>query len=499
MLPRLTGDPATRLRAALRRNGYDTAGVRALLGDDAHAALGRGEPVPAMRASAAGGELGVLVRLFLLGAAEPEPAVSAALAPLNTAQALGCGLLHADGSALRAALDVRPHGDDHGEWWVVSDLDPDWTGRPPGVEHVTGVGQASISLARATVRRPVGTLLDLGTGCGVQSLHAARHAGRLTATDLAPRALAMAEATFALNELEVELLAGPWFEPVAGRRFDQIVSNPPFVVGPARVEHVYRDSGLGGDAASELVVRALPQHLAEGGTGQVLASWLHRRSGSWVDRVASWLPAEGVDAWVIQRDVADPALYVGTWLADSAVDPRSPQGRAAAQAWLDWFDHQDADGVGFGFVTVRRTGAQHSTVVCEDLRQAMDDPLGPETAGWLDRIAWLRGRDDTTLLDTRFVLGPDVVLDRRDVPGPQGWTPEPPVLRRSSGPGWQHRTDEWGAALLAGCTGALPLDELIGLLAAAHDQPADPLVAATVPLVRDLVRHGLLLPAEWSS
>lgn len=499
MLPRLTGDPALRLRTALRRAGYDTAGVRALLGDEAHDALSRGEPVPALRASADGAELGVLVRLFLLGEYEPEHAVAAALAPLTIADALACGLLRTEGGALGAALDVRPHGDEHGDWWVVSDLDPAWLAQPPGPEHVTGVGQASISLARATVRRPVGTLLDLGTGCGVQALHAAHHARRITATDLAPRALAMAEATFALNELDAELLAGPWFEPVAGRRFDQVVSNPPFVVGPARVEHVYRDSGLAGDASSELVVRALPEHLADGGTGQVLASWLHPRSGSWADRVGSWLPVAGVDAWVVQRDIADPALYVGTWLADSGIDPRSPRGRAAAQVWLDWFAQQDADGVGFGFVSLRRTGTDRSTVVCEDLRQAMDDPLGPEAAGWLDRVGWLRAQDDAGLLDTRFVLGSDVVLDHTDTPGPQGWTPQPPVVRRSSGPGWRHQTDEWGAALLAGCTGALALAELIGLLAAAHDEPADPLVAAALPLIRQLVQHGLLLPAGWRS
>ena len=51
------------------------------------------------------------------------------------------------------------------------------------------------------------------------------------------------------------------------------------------------------------------------------------------------------------------------------------------------------------------------------------------------------------------------------------------------------------AALLAGCRGALPLRELVELLALAHDRPTDQLVAATLPAVRELVRHGLLVPA----
>lgn len=490
MLPRVTGDTAAMLATALRRAGYDTAGVRGLLGPDAHAALGRGEPVPARRASTDGGRLGVLVRLFLLGDPEPESAVAAAVAPLPVDRAVAAGLLARDGDTVRAALDVRPHGDEHGEWWVVSD------GAVPDPEQVLGVGQASISLVRATARRPVGTLLDLGTGCGVQALHAARHAGRITATDVSGRALAMAAATFALNDLDIELLAGRWFDPVADRRFDQVVSNPPFVVGPPRVDHVYRDSGLAGDAGSELVLRRLPDHLVDGGTGQLLASWLHRRGQPWQDRVTSWLPEAGVDAWVVQRDVADPALYVGTWLADSGTDPRSPQGRARAEAWLDWFDAQHVDGVGFGFVTVRTTGAADSTVVCEDLRHAYDDPLGPESADWLDRVAWLRGTGDAMLLDTVFVVAADVRLERSSAPGPEGWQGGTPVLHRTGGPGWRHETDERGAALLSGCTGALPVGELIGLLAAAHDEPVDAMVAAALPVLRRLVQHGMLLPVE---
>lgn len=435
------------------------------------------------------------MRLFLLGDPEPERAAAAAVAPLGVDDAVAVGLLLRDGGTVRAGLDVRPHGDDRGDWWVVSDLDPAWLSAPPAPEQVLGVGQAAISLVRATARRPVTTLLDLGTGCGVQALHAARHAARISATDVSRRALAMAASTFALNELDVELLGGPWFDPVAGRRFDQVVSNPPFVVGPPRIEHVYRDSGLAGDAGSELVLRRLPAHLADGGTGQLLASWLHVRGRDWTERVTSWLPEIGVDAWVVQRDVADPALYVGTWLADSGTDPRSPEGRTRAEAWLDWFDSHDVDGVGFGYVTVRNTGAQRSTVVCEDLRHGYDDPLGPESANWLERVAWLRDTGDRSLLDTAFVVCDDVVLERSSTPGVQGWVEGTPVLHRTSGPGWRHDTDERGAALLAGCTGTLPLGELIGLLAAAHGEPTDPMVTAALPVVRQLVAHGMLRPA----
>ncbi len=335
----------------------------------------------------------------------------------------------------------------------------------------------------------MGTVLDLGTGNGVQALHASRHAERVTATDVSARALALARATFELNGLDVELLRGEWFAPVARRRFDRIVCNPPFVVGPPRVDYVYRDSGLAGDDASALVVRQLPGFLTEGGTGHLLASWLHVAGQDWADRVGGWLPP-GTDAWFVQRDVADPALYVGTWLRDAGVDPRSPEGRAKAAAWLDFFAEHDVEGIGFGFVTLRRTDAT-PTVVCEDLRQAYDDPLGEEAATWLDRVDRLRthGHD---LFGTVFRVPDTVALERIDEPTDEGWATAVRRLHRSDGPGWQHELDELTTALLAGCRGGLPLGDLVDLLAAGHGEDPETLRAAAVPVVTELVRHGML-------
>ncbi len=73
--------------------------------------------------------------------------------------------------------------------------------------------------------------LDVGTGCGVQALHLSEHSAAVTATDLSDRALRMAATTAALNGRRWELLQGSLLEPVGQRRFDLIVSNPPFIVG----------------------------------------------------------------------------------------------------------------------------------------------------------------------------------------------------------------------------------------------------------------------------
>ena len=501
MIPDLTNDRLDRLREAFLRIGYGTDGVVDLLGAQAHAALSRGEPEPALRATEGGGPLGTAIRMFLLGEAEPAGDVEQALHPLPLSEAIAGGLLAAEGDRVRAALDIRPHSAGEDSWWVVSDLDADT--RPDGwatsADHVLGVGHASLSLVRATSRRQVGSVLDLGTGCGVQALHASTHAQRITATDVSQRALALAAATFRLNRIDVELATGEWFEPVRGQRFDQVVCNPPFVVGPARTDYVYRDSGLAGDDASALMVRQLPSFLNEGGTGQLLASWLHRKGEDWQDRVAGWLPPGGVDAWFVQRDVADPALYVGTWLRDAGFDPRSALGRRKAAEWLDWFAANDVEGVGFGFVTLRRAGSERGEVVCEDLRQAFDDPLGPESDAWLRRVDWLREHGSAEgLLSARLMTASSTVLEEFASRGDEGWERFLHRLHRTDGPGWQHEIDELGVRLLAGCHGAMPLRDLVELLAIGSGEDPEQLAEAAVPMFRELVRHGMVIPAEWA-
>ena len=134
---------------------------------------------------------------------------------------------------MRAGIDIRPYSDEGNDWWVVSDLTPGLDGRPVRVsaDHVLGVSSASVSLAQLTPRGSVASALDLGTGCGVQSLHLAAHADRIVATDVNPRALSMTRLNASLNGIgRIDVREGSLFEPVAGETFDLIVTNPPFVI-----------------------------------------------------------------------------------------------------------------------------------------------------------------------------------------------------------------------------------------------------------------------------
>ncbi|WP_405138860.1 methyltransferase [Nocardia sp. NBC_01388] len=494
----LLADLAPDLRTALTRVGYGSDNLVAALGDAAHAALWRSEPVPVRRAARDAGELGTLIRLLLLGDPMPEREVAAALAPVDTERAIAAGLLERDGDEIRAALDLRPLDLGEGTRWVLSDLDDSMRRRTLDADHVLGVGQASLSLLRATPTRPVGTVLDLGTGCGVQAIHAKSYGRTVTGTDVNARALWLAAATAALNDLDIELCEGSWFEPVAGRRFDQVVANPPFVVGPARVEHTYRDSGLALDGASELVISGIPDMLNPGGTAALLASWVHINGQDWRSRVASWLPDHGIDAWIVQRDIADPALYVGTWLRDAGLDPREPAAQARAERWLEAFAAAEVDGIGFGVVYMRDIDGP-TEMLAEDLTHPFEDPLGQETHRYFERSAWLRAvaTDPGLVLSSRFEVDPATALERVSLPSTEGWQQRVARLHRGDGPLWQHEVDDTTAALLAGMRpDGLPLSELVELLSFSDtgDAATPEFESAVLGVVVSLVRHGLIHP-----
>ncbi|HEY3501506.1 MAG TPA: methyltransferase [Actinocatenispora sp.] len=493
--PLLGTDGVRRLRDALLAAGYTGPALTDRM-DDRTAAAVRAGDAPLVRRWLAGDDpQATLARLFLAGSVEPPARVAAALGGVDVADAVAATLLVPDGDGLRAGVEVHPYGDVDGaeEWWTVADLPANLRGGPLPADHVLGVGGASTTLALATRRTPVGTALDLGTGCGVQALHLSRHAGRVTATDLSARALRYAATTAALSGQDWELLAGDLTAPVAGRRFDLVVSNPPFIVGPAAREHfTYRDSGREGDAVCAELIAAMPGLLADGGYAQFLANWIHPAGGDWAQRLADRLAGTGLDAWIVQREVSTPAEYVRMWLADTTAGAPAASA-AAAGDWLDWFAAQGIEAVGFGIVTLRAGGHADPTVRIEDVRQPTD-PIGGLVPEWFDRQDFLRAHPGPALLSARLRAAESLALHAESALGPDGWTVRTHRLALSAGARWVEETDELVASVVAGCTGALPLADVLGLLAAAHDLDPAAVYAAALPVVAGLVERGILLP-----
>ncbi|MEP9413440.1 methyltransferase [Gordonia sp. VNQ95] len=481
------------LGADLRDAGYTADGVSELLGAEANDALGRGVWWPALRATGAGSgraSLAALVRLFLLGSDEPETAMAQAFPTTGVEDLVSGGVIErVAGGRVRAVLDIRPHADDVRDYLAVSDQDAAMRSGPVAHDHVLGIGGASISLARAVIRDPVETALDLGTGCGIQALHLDAHCESIVATDTNPRALALAAATARLNGMDWDLRAGSLFEPVAGERFDLVVSNPPFVVGAGGQDYIYRDSGMAGDMLCANLIRQLSDHLTDGGTAQLLANWIVRDGTDWRDRIVGWLDGTGLDAWVVQRELADPISYISLWLSDAGEDPEHIARRGSD--WLDWFAEEKITGIGMGVITLRRNGRRIPDHTIEEITGAGEEVTGEEARAFLDRRDYLLGHDDAHLLAARLRTAP-IFLESQSLPGDDGWQEIGSSVRRPGGPGAVLGVDEVSRALLAGCRGQVPLGTLIDLLAAVHDVDADALAQAALPVIREAIGRGIL-------
>jgi release factor glutamine methyltransferase len=137
-------------------------------------------------------------------------------------------------------------------------------------------GLVEAALATAPADRPI-EVLDLGTGSGAIALALAkeRPAWRVTATDISTAALTVArQNALRLGLDHIEFLLGDWYGPLATRRFDVIVSNPPYIaaadpaLAAAALSHEPRAAlvpGPLGIEALEFIIRDAPSHLRQGG------------------------------------------------------------------------------------------------------------------------------------------------------------------------------------------------------------------------------------------
>jgi len=119
-------------------------------------------------------------------------------------------------------------------------------------------------------------VLDMGTGTGAVALAIAseRPLADVTATDASQAALAVARDNAADAGLPLTLLPSDWYQALAGRRFDLVVSNPPYIAeadphlrqGDLRFEPKSAlVSGADGLDAIREIARGALDHLKPGG------------------------------------------------------------------------------------------------------------------------------------------------------------------------------------------------------------------------------------------
>jgi release factor glutamine methyltransferase len=145
---------------------------------------------------------------------------------------------------------------------------------PRGVFKPRSDAGMLIDTARDHIR---GDVLDVCTGSGVVAVSVARFAAHVTAIDSSHAAVAAVRLAARMNGIAVEALRGDLFAPVAGRRFDVILSNPPYLPtpeGPSEPGSHAWDGGHDGRAILDRLCREAPGYLRPGGDLFVVQSSL---------------------------------------------------------------------------------------------------------------------------------------------------------------------------------------------------------------------------------
>lgn len=577
--PRLTAKQASLLRADLAQSGWGVESVEALLGPVAAAALQRELRAPALRvvrralaagagatragaastssdrpspatgatstssaanapqdSDVAGYKVAVLTALFMLGEPVGTAALETALPRTGVAGALAIGLVVPTQSAsgeqrYAPAVDLRPHEaeDAHGSvrWWVASDLGELVTGQALAPDHVLGIGRAGLTLAALTPRKPVETALDLGVGCGIQTLYLLRHVRQVVATDISTRALEFTAFNVALagvDSARVQLRQGNLLEPVAGQRFDLIVSNPPFVITPPSVRQAglplmeYRDAG---GPILPALVRGLEDHLNPDGVAVMLGNWEHREGTSWRTSVNQWI-GKSLDAWIIQREVQDPVEYAAMWLRDGGLTPER-SGVAfenALAAWQEDFDSRQVSGVGMGYLvfhapSVAATSGPGGTAlegqaapeepasdtaapgavvepwrVLEEVPTSGQGALGEHVAQVIAAHEALRGLDDAQVAALKLHTASGLSKEEALTPTP---VPTAPVIRQAEGFGRVIAVGMPEVALLsASDEGLLTVAQIAAAVASLTSEDPAAVLADMVAATRTFAHAGMV-------
>lgn len=483
-----------------------------------------------------------LVLWFFLGAGVRED-VASAMSEEFLAAAGEVGLLaKRDGWLLPQTLLIPGYGT-----WFASDRfrAPEETppyettradgGPPLPPDPVLAVGPTPRNLDLFSLRTEVGSVLDLCTGGGVLAVRQAAHAARVTGTDLSARALAFARFNVALSQSSsapgplgdvvgaggagvgaagteteteterrsgaggIEFLEGDLFAPVDGRRFDRIVCNPPFIVMPSGpvglTAGAQQDDQAGAgpiESICERIVRAAPDHLADGGTFQMIFEWPEFRGEDWRERLSGWVEGTGCDAWFIRANQQPPDAYVEARIREMDALGATDSLGTRFRRWMAYLRSHDVVGVHGGLVLMRRrSGGVRRWIRFEELAGDLVGSASGDLERGLRRFdllaqaqdgSALGGLRDTPLRRATTYREFAVRQDGRD------------FVRLEAGEGWVRKVTVQPeiAAFLSRFETPTPVKTAIEAFAAELGRPVDEVETQAGRVILELYERGIL-------
>ncbi|MFP5319387.1 MAG: methyltransferase [Acidimicrobiia bacterium] len=467
------------LRAVFQREGYteEAAIGRLRLGSELR--VREGDTPVHLRRLDRGDALDWILRVFLLGVRTDRVPVEEALGPVALEGLQGAGLVELDAGTVHACVRVTPAA---GRWFAHDPSDA--SGLRP--DSVLGWTPAARTLASLTVRRPVGTALDLGTGAGLQALLAADHAGRTVAVDINDRALWLTSVNCALNGVTtVECRQGDLFDPVGDERFDLVVSNPPFVISPAS-EFMFRDGGRGADSMSREVVTGAAARLVEGGYATVMCNWVIGPDEPWWQRPGSWVEGTGCDALLLFYEALDPVKYAAVWIRHESLV--AEEFGPALDSWLAYYRDTGVDRVGIGALVLRRRSGAENWVRKAEIGRG---PSGSGSAQLL-RIFDHGVAAEADLVGRRLALVRGHRLEQSLSYGQEGYAASPAQMVLDDGVGLRNEVSPEALHVLLRMDGRRTVGDLLAEAADETDIPADVLAGRALASLRQLYELGFV-------
>jgi methylase of polypeptide subunit release factors len=429
--------------------------------------------------------LHTLLRWFWLGVPQDLSTANEWVPSWFTNLAIACGLLRQEGDRLISEAMLFPVDG----FLVASDHTIKIDASDP--EFVLWPNPTSRLLSRFTVRRPSRATLDLGTGNGIQALSAASHSQRVFASDLNPRAVGFAKFTARLNGLEnIECLGGDGFARVSNRKFDLIVSNPPFFISPSG-RYLFCDNPMDLDQLCRRFVREAPNYLEDDGYFQLLCEWAEVRGQPWQERVTEWLEGSGCDAWVLKGHTQDPSEYAQHRISETGAS--SERDADLYASYMAYYRERKVDAIHDGIIAMRRHSGKN-WILIEEVTETPKDPFGESVLLTFAARDFLASHiADEQMLAVRPRLSPHCRLEQFFVPAETGWQPSSLTLRLTKGFPFFVGLRAPVAGFLSGCNGSRTINEIIQDFARQVDAPLERVQAECLGIIRRLIERGFLL------
>jgi SAM-dependent methyltransferase len=434
--------------------------------------------------------LNTFIRLFFLGLPMDTEAVGHALAPMSLESWVEGGLLSPSDS--NGKVDPRV------QIWPVCGLimavDLPWRrSTTPPADFVVPPGPLTLELANAMVRKPCGSVLDLGTGSGLLALLAAKFARNVAATDINSRASEFTRFNAKLNQIDnVRFMVGNLFEPVAGQKFQLIVCNPPFVISPTQ-RYLFRDSGERGDQFCRRLVHSSIDYLDVGGFFQFTANIAHRVGHSWKSDLEAWFEGLPCDILALAQRTEDISDYAMTWILST-----EPKDNASLLqlygTWMDYFEREQIEAISYLLIILRRSAGMSTWLQIDDPPCRIVGPCGSELLGFFDgrdRFGDAKGVEE--LLGQRLKLSPEIRIEQEYAMTPEGLEMCYVRINKTGGLQYPLRIDRNVARLLAGCDGNQTLGQMLQDMANDLNIDQSRTISIVLPIVRSLIERSLLL------